>query len=206
MLIKVCGLTRYEDVEFCDNFGIDFVGFIFYKKSPRCIDTNFVKNIRCKNSLKVGVFVDHAVDDILDIYNEAKLDLVQLHGDYSIKDVEKIGKNRSIKVLWPDSCQNKIDFFNQVKIYVDICKYILIDSGKSGGGHGKSIKNIEWLKELSNDINWFLAGGITYDNIDNMLKNVKPIGLDINSGVEVRAGIKDLKKIELFYNKIKELS
>lgn len=206
MLIKVCGLTTYEDVEFCDYLGINFVGFIFYKKSPRCIDLNFVREVRCKNSLKVGVFVDHTPDEIVDMCDQAKLDLVQLHGDYLVKDILKIGKSRVIKVLWPDKYHEECQFIAHIEKFMANCQYILIDSGKRGGGHGRAVNNLDYLKQLPHKTKWFLAGGLGVHNIFEILQEVNPTGVDLNSGVEVSPGIKDKEKIELICNKIKELS
>ena len=204
MLIKVCGLTRYEDVCFCDKLGINMVGFIFYPKSPRFIYSEKVQGFSCDFAKKVGVFVKHDICKINKIIEQAGLDLIQLHGPYSINDCIKIGTSRVIKVIWPDSFKTKKDFLNEVRDYSRACKYLLFDAGTKGGGHGIGIKNIEYLRDIPNDISWLIAGGVCLNNISYFLGHISPHGIDMNSGVESSPGIKDKKAILKIFKKIKE--
>ena len=205
MLLKVCGLTRYEDVLFCDNLGVDLVGFIFFKKSPRYISVDKVKSFCTKNAKKVGVFVDHSAHEILQIIEYANLDLVQLHGKYSDTDCEKIGTHRIILTKWPDAYKDKNAFLNEIHRLSNKCLYFLFDAGIKGGGHGTKIKNISFLKAIPEEIKWIIAGGISSNNIEDILCELSPDGIDVNSGVEISKGIKDKDKIMGIYKKIKEL-
>ncbi len=203
MFIKICGLTRYEDVMFCDDIGIDFVGFIFFKKSPRFVSPEKVRKFTVKRAKKVGVFVDHTINEIVDIIDIAKLDFVQLHGDYKEEECMILGKERVILTRWPDRYENIVFFIKELEKLKSIGSYFLMDAGIKGGGHGKEIKNKEFLTSIPEDINWILAGGLCLENIDHLLREINPRAVDINSGVEIKPGIKNKEEILKIYKKIK---
>jgi phosphoribosylanthranilate isomerase len=153
----------------------------------------------------VGVFVNHDRETIKKIAKQAKLDLIQLHGPYSVEDCRELGASRIIKVLWPDSYDNKKSFLNDLKKYCGACRYFLFDAGKKGGGHGKEISALDYLKIIPKHIKWLMAGGISPDNIETLAKEISPTGWDVNSGVEISPGKKDQKLILNVLKKIKEM-
>ncbi len=95
---------------------------------------------------------------------------------------------------WPDTYRDQNDFLNDIENSANRCNYFLFDSGIKGGGHGKSIEKISYLKAIPENIKWLIAGGITEHNIDTILKEVTPFGIDISSGVEIKKGCKRQKK------------
>lgn len=194
MMIKVCGLKEPEDILMCDFLGVDFLGFIFFKKSPRCVDVPVIYDLLPLKAKLVGVFVDMDPDEILRLVKEIGLDFVQLHGDYSPEDCLKLGKDRVIKVFWPKRYSSFEDFQDELFKYREVCSYFLIDSGKSLGGHGEVVK-CEWLKRVSFPKNWFLAGGVGVDNVLALVDEYRPHGVDINSSVELWPGKKDISLI-----------
>ena len=202
VMVKVCGLKQKDDVVMCDSLGVNFVGFIFYKKSPRYVDPSILLNLPKLNAKKVGVFVDHSVDEILTITKEVKLDYIQLHGDYGLEECFSLGKDKIIKVIWPERYSSFYEFQMDVLKYKDACSFFLIDSGKTGGGHGREVR-CDWLKQIEFPKKWFLAGGVGCENVLSLIKRFSPDGVDINSSVEMSPGKKDIVKIEEILKKLK---
>ncbi len=197
MLIKVCGLTNSQNVYDCIQMKISYLGFIFHIKSPRYISPEKVRNLPTGQAFRVGVFVYHQPEEILKIMDKAKLNLAQLHGDYSKKACLRIGPERIIKVFWPDRYSDKDSFINELEKSAPYCKYFLLDAGLQGGGHGEKIASF-WLKDISFPNPWFLAGGLGPNNVYNSVQTFHPDGVDLNSGIEKSTGQKDsnlLKKV-----------
>ncbi|WP_028575734.1 phosphoribosylanthranilate isomerase [Desulfonatronovibrio hydrogenovorans] len=193
LLIKVCGLTRADDLEFCQNTGVDLTGFIFHGPSPRFMEPEQVGLMEKKNELRVGVFVDQGVDEILKTIDLARLDLVQLHGNQDINFCRAIGPDRVIRTFWPEGFTDLQDFQEELEGFSQACRYFLFDAGRSLGGHGRSI-SCPWLERVTSPRLYFLAGGLGPDNVGNVLE-LGLTGLDLNSGVESSPGIKDPEKI-----------
>src|SRR6056297_553346 len=195
MLIKVCGLTRQEDVQICLNAGVDFLGFIFHPQSPRYLQPEDASHIPKKTGKRVGVFVHHSLDEILKYAQTADLDLIQLHGPFSISDCAVLREIPIIKVFWPAQYTCIKDFLNDLELYAPYCRYFLFDAGLKGGGHGKTIQST-WLEGLKSPRPWFLAGGLGPDNLQDLVERYNPDGLDFNSGIETSPGVKDKRLIQ----------
>jgi phosphoribosylanthranilate isomerase len=198
MIIKVCGMTRPEDVEFCDTLGIDLVGFIFHPGSPRNVTPEWTARQRPLRALKTGVFVRQSVEEIAKIARLAKLDLLQLHGGQTPEECRALGPERVIKALWPQNYQSVELLAADIKLFAPLCRAILLDSGTSGGGHGKSL-DPKSLRGLNAAHPWYLAGGLGPHNLETM-KTTGAAGFDLNSGVESAPGIKDFDKIRRAFN------
>lgn len=194
MLIKICGLTQLQDVLFCDRTGVNFLGFIFYKKSPRNVPQSLLDCLPQTRGKKVGVFVHQKSREIIDILEEYNLDMAQLHGPYTPQDCQGIGPQRVIKVIWPEQYQTQKGLCSDLEKFTPYCRYFLLDGGPSGGGHGKAIAS-PLLKGLSLPRPWFLAGGLGPENVLESWNHCHPQGIDLNSGVETAPGLKDHKKI-----------
>ncbi|MCF8038360.1 MAG: phosphoribosylanthranilate isomerase [Desulfohalobiaceae bacterium] len=202
MLLKICGLTRQEDVLLCQALGVDLLGFIFHEASPRFVNPEAVAGFVRAEALRVGVFVGQSVARILHIKDLASLDLIQLHGDYSPVQCRAIGPDRVIKVFWPQRYPGPDEFFQDLRRYAACCRYFLLDAGQAGGGHGQTLQT-EWINKGTFARPWFLAGGLCSKNVHNFVQQYKPDGLDMNSGVEKRPGIKDRQKLIQSRNVIK---
>ena len=194
MLIKICGLKFPKDIRVCEEIGADFLGFIFHPGSSRYVDPETVSALPETRANKVGVFVKQAVGEVKEIMQQAKLDMAQLHGDYSPADCENIGKDRTIKVFWPERYSDKNSFDRELKRYSEYCRYFLFDAGIKGGGHGTCIQS-EFLREMKFDNPWFLAGGLNPENLKTLIEQYAPQGIDLNSGVEKSPGEKDEAKL-----------
>ncbi len=204
MFYKICGLHRQEDIDFIKNFYVKMCGFIFHEKSPRYVSPLLVEKLDTGNMLRVGVFVNQEYEEIQDIMKIARLDFAQLHGTQSIESAEKIGREKIIRVLWADNYKNTQELEEVLQEYSSSSSYFLFDSGKKGGGSGKTL---DWtiLKDLNSPCPWILAGGLSVENISSALNSCSPYGLDFNSSLESSAGCKDSARIKELFNTLKEV-
>ncbi|KPH13013.1 phosphoribosylanthranilate isomerase [Chryseobacterium sp. ERMR1:04] len=202
-LLKVCGLTKLDQIQELISMNTDFLGFIFYEKSPRYVLNHLSLDdiSKINHQGKVGVFVNEEINTILEIAQKAKLNFIQLHGDESENFISELkGKLNPetgiIKVIriGPNSVLSK----DEDSIQNDIT-YLLFDTdSKTFGGTGKQF---DWalLNEFKIRLPYFLSGGISEDNVTNIKNlNQPPFALDINSKFELEAGIKDVEKIKKF--------
>jgi phosphoribosylanthranilate isomerase len=195
MWTKICGLTREEDVRVCLDLDIDLTGFIFHPSSPRCVHPGQVARFPCGKSGRVGVFVRHTAEQIVDCIQDAGLDQVQLHGGQDPEICRRIGPERVLKVLWPQKYPHARAMQEDLDRFGPVCSAFVLDSGRSGGGHGRTV-SVSWLSELVFPRPWFLAGGLGPHTLPDLLRTCRPDGLDLNSGVEISPGIKDQRLIE----------
>lgn len=188
-LLKVCGLTKAEDVLLCNELGVDFMGFIFASKSPRYVPPEFATSIPRGCARRVGVFVGTDAKTICATASKAKLDLIQLHSGEDEAFCQTLGAERVIKVLWPERCSAE-QLSLEMERFAPVCAYFLLDAGQSGGGSGK---HLDWQKlaTLKPPRPWLLAGGIGVSNLSDALVACSPNGLDMNSALESSVGVKD---------------
>ncbi|WP_313028106.1 phosphoribosylanthranilate isomerase [Soonwooa sp.] len=210
--LKVCGLTKLDQIQDLVAMDIDFLGFIFYEKSPRFVLNHLaleqISGINHKG--KVGVFVNETIENIIKIAEKAKLNYIQLHGEEDENFVSELRQKLSndvqiIKVIrvGNDISEVKKKLAEISNLESKISNLLFDTESKAFGGTGKSF---DWsmLNELEIPIPYFLSGGVSEDNIQQLpsLKQ-KPIALDINSKFEIEAGNKDLEKIKNFITQIK---
>lgn len=189
MKIKICGMRRLEDIEIINKYKPDFVGIIFYPKSKRYVDLETAKLLvekLDKNIKSVGVFVNEEADKINEILDYTGIDIAQLHGDESPEFCKKIKKE-----VWKAISVEDEKILDEIKKYKENISLILFDNGKGGTG-----KSFDWnlIKNLDKDLKIALAGGISADNIEKAMKEIKPNLIDVNSCVETD-GFKDEEKI-----------
>lgn len=194
MPIKVCGLTRAEDVQACLQLEVDFLGFIFHAPSPRHLEPEQAQSLPRGQALRVGVFVRQSPEQVLQIMHQARLDLAQLHGDYSQQDCARIGPGKIIKTLWPERFPGPEELQREMESFSDYCSYFLLDPGKSGGGHGRGLQ-LPWPRLPKPAKPWFLAGGLSPASLPRALQDFRPWAVDLNSGVESSPGCKDRAKL-----------
>jgi len=193
MEIKICGITNLEDAINACACGADALGFIFYLQTPRYVTPVTARDIikRLPREIaKVGVFVNHDIQFVKDIYDFCGLDLIQLHGDESPEYCRHFPDSILIKALSP---RNEEDL-NIVKNY--FVKAIVIDSRNAGryGGTGKK-SNWELAVKVKETHTLVLSGGLNADNIQEAIETVSPHAVDVNSGVEVSPQKKDPEKV-----------
>ena len=209
MKIKVCGLTKLNQIEELISLNIDFLGFIFYGKSPRFVLNHLsledIKNINSNS--KVGVFVNEKVEKIIEISEKSDLNFIQLHGDENVEYISELreklnNKIEIIKVIRIGN-QSKEKLQKTINKQPSTVNYLLFDTDSSAfGGTGKTF---DWqiLNEIEIPKPYFLSGGISEENIHDLKTiNQKPFSLDINSKFEIEPGNKDLEKIKKFKNNL----
>ncbi len=206
MKLKVCGLKNEENILQVLGCNPDYIGFIFYTKSPRYAgkELSIEFSQRITTAKKVGVFVNENEVTILDIASRYGLDFVQLHGDESAEFCNEIKK--FVPVIKAFQVDDDFDF-SLLNQYVNACDYFLFDSkSKQFGGSGETF-NWKKLDEYNLQKPFFLSGGIDLENIDEVLhlksQYSNLVSIDINSRFETEPGIKDIEKIKLVSNKIK---
>lgn len=212
MRVKVCGMTNVEQVQQLNKLNVEFCGFIFYAKSKRYVlnhlSASSIKKIKGKIN-KVGVFVNANEDDVLKTVDDCGLYLVQLHGDETPKQCEKISSYiTTIKAFRLSENEN---ILWKIKDYIDVCDMFLFDTkGADYGGTGKQF-NWNILNDLNIDKPFFLSGGIGPNDIENLKEfSKKPaaknlLAVDINSKFEISYGVKDINLIEKFVNSVKNI-
>ena len=186
--IKFCGLKRIEDIKYANDLKPDFIGFVFAPKSKRFVDADTareLKNLLDTKIKAVGVFVDEDINVVTKLLKDGIIDIAQLHGS---EDEEYIKSLRAIcdkPIVKAFTIVSKDDI---KKANVSTADYILLDSGKGSG------ETFDWdlIKEVNRP--YFLAGGLTLDNVENAVKTLHPFVVDVSSGIETD-GFKDFDKM-----------
>ncbi|WP_088070680.1 phosphoribosylanthranilate isomerase [Gottfriedia luciferensis] len=197
MKVKICGITDLKTAQLAVEAGADAVGFVF-AESKRQIDILEAKKIiksLPESILKIGVFVNETKERLESIFEEVGLTHLQLHGD----ETPEFCRSLRYPVIKAIRVKSELDIA-QITQYD--CDYILVDSpsGKYRGGNGTTF---DWeLLSTQKIDNLILAGGLTLDNVLLASDIVKPLMVDVSSGVETN-GIKDEKKIKAFIKKVK---
>ncbi|MBU5427983.1 phosphoribosylanthranilate isomerase [Tissierella pigra] len=196
--IKICGLRRYEDVDYVNKLKPEYIGFVF-AKSKRQID--FYMARRLANSLnkdikKVGIFLNHSIREVKEIEKLCNLDVLQFHGDESPSYC-----NCFENEVWKSFLIKDEKSLGLLEKY-NVDKYLL-DTWIEGevGGTGKKF-NWELAKEITKTKSIVLAGGLCSENIKNAIQIVRPTVVDVSSGVETD-GYKDYGKIKDFIKKVR---
>lgn len=199
MELKVCGLKFKENITEVLRACPDYIGLIFYEKSPRFIDDlelDFVRTI--SGAKKVGVFVNSDSTFVLSSVEMYGLDLIQLHGDETIDEVREL-HTKGLEIIKVFSVKDRLP--DNWKAFKPFAKYFLFDTSTTKfGGSGQ---HFDWniLQEVTHP--FFLSGGIQAEDMENIkkLQLSNLIGIDVNSRFELSAGMKDVEKVK----KVKQL-
>lgn len=196
MKIKICGLTRPEDVLSVNEALPDYIGFVF-AKSVRQISPECARRLRenLSPSIKaVGVFRGNTVDEVVAIGRSGLVDLIQLHG-YSWEDASGIKEKTGCPLI----CAVRITSPEDIEAAQNCCgDYLLLDHGDGGTGKSFEWRLIgEWEEARDHKrfaMPYFIAGGINPQNVGRAMASGKPFAVDLSSGVETD-GLKDKNKI-----------
>lgn len=194
--LKICGLSRLEDVIAVNRFGADYAGFVFFKKSKRFIDPykagELIELLR-SDIKSVGVFMDEPLDSVISSARISGVEMIQLHGHESEEYVEYVKRTLERPVIKAFKADEEGALERALNTSAD---YILIDSGAGTG------KKFDWsiLKDFGRD--YFLAGGLDPESVGEAISTLEPFAVDVSSGVETD-GVKDAEKIEKFINAVK---
>lgn len=204
MQLKVCGITRKEDLDKLVELGVHYAGFIFYEKSPRFVGNRLdARTVReTKGILKVGVFVNAPLEQVKQLIDSYGLHLVQLHGD---EDPAYCAALQSlVPVIRAFRIGEDVNW-DTLAAYVPVTNYFLFDTaaGKAYGGTGR-LFNWELLHTYPFDHPFFLSGGIGPEQLEDLLAFEHPalFAADVNSKFETAPGVKDMVSVQQFSTKI----
>lgn len=210
MRIKICGITQVEQGKAIASFGATALGFICVPTSPRFISATEIKMIieEITSSIAlIGVFANAYPDLIIDTAMEAGLTGIQLHGEESPQFCQGIKERLpDIELIKAFRVKN-LQTLEQIPLYTPYIDTLLLDAYHPHqlGGTGKTIDS-QLLTEFKSPLPWFLAGGLTPDNIIEAVQLFQPDGIDLSSGVERSPGDKDLVKVKQLFDQIGCLS
>lgn len=199
-LVKICGIRSEMAAKTAIFSGAKFLGFNFVSGSRRKISPEVAKQIidTIRNQVKVvGVFQNETAEFINKTAGDLGLDLVQLHGDESVDFISEI----NYPVIKALNLETDFDLTQTLKTINSYqVEYFLLDREKQGKGKMLNPKHLSIIcKEKSNV---FVAGGLTPENVLDVVRTTKPFGVDVASGIETRS-IEDLEKIKLFCERVR---
>ena len=205
--IKICGLKRIEDIGYVNRYLPEYAGFVFVGSKRKITDeqAEVLSSLLDTRIVPVGVFVNEPVEHIVKLAEKKVIRVVQLHGDeeenYIQKLKKELGMNReSITIIKAVRVQNQEQILKAEKLS---CDYLLLDTWQkdSYGGCGKQFDKALIPEKLSKP--YFLAGGLSADNIRENISICHPYAVDVSSAVETD-GKKDEKKIREFIERVRE--
>ena len=197
--VKICGLRRIEDIEAVNHALPDYIGFVFATSKCRVdIETAAMLKEKLDSRINaVGVFVNDEVSIIYKIVRNGIIDLIQLHGDEDDMYIERLKKVRDCPVI------KAVSIGYALPVLPKAADYLLFDTlSAQRGGAGKAF---DW-RILANysETSYFLAGGISIENVTEALSRLLPFCVDVSSGVETE-GIKDSEKINEFVQTVRRI-
>jgi len=210
MRIKICGITQLDQGYAIAQLGATMLGFICVPSSPRYVPSEKIQiilNNLPKSIQTIGVFANTSIEQIYQIVLETGLTGVQLHGNESPDFCDRLRQMlpqieliKALRIKCSATLLQTQDYFNSIDA-------LLLDAyhPQHLGGTGKTL---DWnsLQQFSPPCSWFLAGGLTPDNIQEALQQLKPDGIDLSSGVERSPGDKDLEKVKQLFDRLKTFS
>jgi phosphoribosylanthranilate isomerase len=203
--IKICGMKFPDNIQAVTDLKPDFLGFIFYPKSPRYaepLDIDLLLNIP-RNILKIGVFVNETQDNILETVKKYSLQGVQLHGSES-EELCYTLKSIGLLVFKAFQIAEAVDF-NATEDYEGACDFFIFDTKTAA--HGGSGVKFDWsiLSEYKGETRFLLSGGISLEDVETikLINHPKLAGVDLNSRFEISPGIKNVDLLAEFFSNIK---
>lgn len=202
--VKVCGMTRSEDVAAAAELGVDAVGFVFYPKSPRNLDIERAQALAAAIPPFVTVtalFLDPEAALVHEVMGRVRIELLQFHGVEPPEFCRSFGRPyiKAVPMGSPVDLHEYARRHNQAAA-------LLLDSHAAGqkGGTGKSF---DWSAiEKPDGLPLILAGGLKPENVGAAVRQVRPYGVDVSSGVESAPGIKDREKIKAFVREVNDVA
>ncbi|GAA4091482.1 phosphoribosylanthranilate isomerase [Mucilaginibacter panaciglaebae] len=205
MKIKVCGLKYPDNIKAIEKLKPEYMGFIFYGRSPRFVADINTDALAAIPSviIKTGVFVNESAEKVGQLIENYGFGAVQLHGNESPEFAEQFkGKVQVLKAFGVNE-----DFdFTQLNGYAGKVDYFLFDTKTDA--HGGSGKTFNWdiLNQYKLEVPFFLSGGLSLDNLEQISKITHPqfYGVDLNSKFEIEPGLKDIEKLRQAFSLINQ--
>lgn len=193
--IKICGMRDQKNILEVASLNPQYLGFIFYGKSPRFVGDNLKLPSLPSSIEKVGVFVNEKTEVIAKKGNEFGFDFIQLHGDETAEQCAQL-KELGMKIIKAFSLDENFDF-RDITPFKQQVEFFLFDTkGKHYGGNAK-VFDWDLLKKYDQEVPFFLSGGLSPANIEQLgdVANMNLHALDLNSGVEEAPGLKSIDKV-----------
>lgn len=202
-IIKVCGMREGENILAIEALGIDMMGFIFYGKSPRNVESR-PSYMPC-SAKRVGVFVNENAEIIEQRIREFSLDYVQLHGGESPEFCAEISE-LGVKIIKAFSVDENFDFA-LTESYLDTCDMFVFDTKCSG--YGGSGEQFDWslLSGYQGTTPFLLSGGISEQSATSLrcFSHPQLAGYDLNSRFESSPAVKQVEKLNHFFEQLKQM-
>lgn len=195
--VKICGIKRIEDVAYVNTYKPDYIGFIFAPGRKRTITFEQAQLLKARldSSINaVGVFIDAPIEEVVHLLQAGVIDTVQLHGHEDAEYVKSLREAYSDVVIVKAFVIKCAQDLEQAKGFP--CDYLLLDGGIGQG------EVFDWSLIDSVDKPFFLAGGLSADNVAEAIATVHPFAVDVSSNVETD-GCKDSKKIKQFIEAVR---
>jgi phosphoribosylanthranilate isomerase len=192
--IKMCGLSRPEDVAAANELKPEYVGFVFWEKSSRKVDRSLALGLKAAllpEIKAVGVFVDEDPLVVAGLLNDGIIDIAQLHGSEDEQYMARLRLKAPDKPIIKAFVIKSEQDIQRAK--ESTAEYLLLDSGK---GTGRAF-NWELIRNTDFEKPFFLAGGLSPENVAEAIKSINPYGVDVSSGIETD-GRKDPDKMREF--------
>ena len=213
LTVKICGLNSQTAIDTAIASGVDYLGFVFFPPSPRSLTPEIASRLMEKrsNDFKVVAVVVNPSDKLLEeITYHLAPDIFQLHGSETAEDLERIKQKFNTKIIKAMKISEREDF-EEVSKFDKVADFLLFDAAAPlntthslPGGNGISF-NWNWLSDASLATPWFLSGGLNIGNINEAVETTGATAVDVSSGVEDQAGIKNNQKIIEFMNTVRTL-
>jgi phosphoribosylanthranilate isomerase len=194
---KICGVTRVEDAELAVSLGAWAVGLIFADSPRRCrpAQAERISAALRRRTLVTGVFLNHPLDAVVALHDRVGFDAIQLHGDEGPAFATEVARRTGAKVIKAMRVRDAgdvraLDAFRNVD-------YHLID----GPGKGQTVEPA-LIRGRRSTLPLILAGGLTPDNVAGQIEAVEPFAVDVATGVEAEAGVKDPELLEAFFSAV----
>ncbi|MGF1514784.1 MAG: phosphoribosylanthranilate isomerase [Elainellaceae cyanobacterium] len=213
MQIKICGITRPDQAVAIAQLGATALGFICVPTSPRYVTPGQIRNIaqalqahpQTAAVQRIGVFVDASADQVCDTLAEAQLTGAQLHGSESPQTCRRLRQLRpDIELIKAFRLRSPASLPG-IEAYGDSVDALLLDAFHPSA-HGGTGKTLNWaaLQNFRPQQPWFLAGGLTPDNVTAALTQLQPSGIDLSSGVEDAPGQKNLDLVRRLFSTLRD--
>ncbi|BAL01587.1 N-(5'-phosphoribosyl)anthranilate isomerase [Oscillibacter valericigenes Sjm18-20] len=177
--IKICGLRRPCDIAYANELRPDYIGFVFAKKSRRCVSSETAAALRSnldRAICPVGVFVNEPPENIARLLNDGTIEMAQLHGQEDETYIQTLRGYTKKPLIKAFSIRRAADAAAAALSSAD---YILLDNGSGGTG-----KAFDWSLTSGVARSYFLAGGLSADNVAQAIDKAHPYAVDVSSGVE----------------------
>lgn len=209
--IKICGLTRPEDVQAAAAAGADALGFVFYDKSPRHVSAAQARALIARVPpfvTTVGLFVNAISEDVAAVLATAPISLLQFHGDETLEQCCEIASRvqrpflRAVRVRTDMQPADLVEYDRQYRSSSEWFAGLLLDAFVEGYGGGGKV--FDWSlisKEIAPRL--VLSGGLSTQNATEAVCQVRPWAVDVSSGVESAKGIKDAARIGAFIGAVR---